>query len=436
VARKIAVPAINLLRYSLALIGPIGSAGAQFLLSLVLLKTVDQTIFGRFSFLLIASQLSLGIWSALLCAPLPILQSSKDLVARDQYRATLIAVNLFGSCAALAVFTVIGMLLGERTGVALLFAIYAATSLLRWFARAHAYAMGEQLRTTASDITYCAVLIAGCVFLWFEPTRSLGPACFVLLVATVVGLAPFGKAYLKEQFITVSPRSIGSYGSIWRRLSSWSLFGVMTTEATANSHAYLVTLILGPTAFAPIAASALMIRPINVAMNALTEFERAQMARQIGDDRIDLATKAVRFFRGVLILLWVAVAIGIVVLLEYAPRLIFPSKYDLNFLTTSAVLWMLVSAVRLLRTPDSALLQAAGAFRELAFASVWSSIISVGAVLGLLLAFGPIWSIAGILIGEGIFAGFIWQQSRRWLKTADEGKTNGATTDVGALTYR
>jgi O-antigen/teichoic acid export membrane protein len=436
VARKAAVPVINLLRYSLALIGPIGSAGAQFVLSLVLLKTVDQTVFGRFSFLLIASQLSLGIWSALLCAPLPILQSSKDLGARARSRETLMAVNLFGSGAALVVFTVIGMLLGEHVGVAILFAIYTSTSLLRWFARAHAYATGEQMRTTASDITYCVVLIAGCAVLWFDPAKSLGPACLVLLIGTVAGLVPFGKAYLKEQFITVRPRSVSDYGAIWRRLSSWSLFGVMTTEATANSHAYLVTLILGPTAFAPIAASALMIRPINVAMNALTEFERAQMARQIGEDRIDLARNAVRFFRGVLILLWIAVAIGIVVLLEYAPRLIFPSKYDLNFLTTSAILWMLVSAIRLLRTPDSALLQAAGAFRELAFASVWSSVISVGAVLGLLLAFGPIWSIAGILIGESIFAGFMWRQSRRWLRSADVEKMGAELMAPDAIIYR
>ena len=49
---------------------------------------------------------------------------------------------------------------------------------------------------------------------------------------------------------------------------------MLTTEATANAHVYIVTLIYGPLGFAPIAATALFIRPVGVAMNTLTDYER------------------------------------------------------------------------------------------------------------------------------------------------------------------
>jgi O-antigen/teichoic acid export membrane protein len=194
-----------------------------------------------------------------------------------------------------------------------------------------------------------------------------------------------------------------------------------------------VTLIFGPAAFAPIAASSLMIRPINVAMNALTEFERAQMARQIGGGHIDLAMASVRFFRFVLMAAWLATAAGIVALLYCAPRLIFPARYDFSFLVTGAALWMAVAGIRLLRTPDSALLQAAGAFRPLAFASVLSSGISIAAVFALLPVGGPLWSIAGIVFGETVFAGWIWRQARRWRDDASRGPAQPIFMDSAAV---
>ena len=52
-------------RYTLVTIGPVGAAVSQFALSLVLLRFVDPATFGTFSFLLTASQFSLGISSAL-----------------------------------------------------------------------------------------------------------------------------------------------------------------------------------------------------------------------------------------------------------------------------------------------------------------------------------------------------------------------------------
>lgn len=419
--RRSATSLTALFRYALAMVGPIGSAGAQFLLSLVLLRVMDQAAFGRFAFLLVASQLSWGVWGALLCAPLPILLTGADPTARERLREALMTVNLIGSVIALGLFAILALAVGGGIAGAALFACYAAVSLLRWFARAHAYATGAALRTTASDITYALILLAGVALIFARGSGSLALAWGALLAAAVAGMLPFGRHYLAAQLAWPAAAATRGYGAIWRQHSGWSLLGVVTTEATGNAQAYLVTLLLGPAAFAPVAASALMIRPINVAMNAITDLERAQMARQIAGGRITGALGAAALFRRVLVATWLATALAILLLLHFAPRLIFPPRYDLHFLEAGTALWMAVTMVRLLRMPESVLLQAAGAFRLLALASMWSSGVSVAAVLLLLLVGGPLWSIVGVLLGEVMFAVAIWRRCRTWANAAAGG---------------
>ena len=404
------------LRYAAAALGPISSAGAQFLLSLVLLRILGQREFGAFAFLLVAAILSWGLWSAMFCAPLPILFHNNQGERREEMMRTLFSTNLVAATLAAPVFWGLGTALDLPPAAALLYAGNGTVALLRWFARAYAYANGRQYRTMSSDLAYAGTLVVGVGLMFLRHWNSLDFAYGMLMAAAIVGMLPFGASYLKRQFLNFTPSAILGYGPIWVRYSGWSLLGVVTTEATANSHAYLVTAMFGPKAFAPLAASALLIRPVSVAMNALMEFERAQMARALGADRVDEALAAARYFRKVMLLAWVLTAMATVVLLAVAPRLMFPAKYPLSFLETGAALWMVVALVRLLRSPESALMQAGGEFGPLAMASVISSGVSVVAVVALLLWSTTLWSIAGIFLGESMYAFWIWRQCGVWLK--------------------
>jgi O-antigen/teichoic acid export membrane protein len=91
-------------------------------------------------------------------------------------------------------------------------------------------------------------------------------------------------------------------------------------------------------------------------------------------------------------------------------------------LATGSILWLLVVAIRFARAPESSMLQAAGAFRSLAFASVFSCAFSVIGVLALLLLAGPLWSIAGTIIGELVFAAWTWRQARRLQLTGEQAR--------------
>jgi hypothetical protein len=400
-------------RYGLASVGPVGSAGAQFVVSVQLLHVLDPGAFGTFSFLLVASQFSLGLWSALFCAPMPILLSGDD-GRDDPMRRCLMSANLALAIVALAVFAVLGTVLRADPLASLLFAAYAMAMLLRWFARAYAYATGRPWRTMTSDIIYTVVLLAGVGLVAVTRAASAAPTYASLLAGAALSLAPFGRRYLKQQFGGFSFQALASYKQVWREHSGWSLTGVLTTEATANAHAYIVTLISGATAFAPLAASALLMRPISVVTNALTEFERPQMARQLAQDHGREALATMRFFRVMLIAAWGVTVIAALALMRYGPTLLFPKSYDRGYLMIGTLLWLAIAGVRTARTAESVLLQAAGQFRPLAHASMISCGVSLVGVLVLLILGGPLYSLVGVLLGEAVFALWIWRETARW----------------------
>lgn len=402
-----------LARYALAALGPIGSAGAQFALSLVMLQRLELGAFGSFSLLLVACQFSWGIWSALFCAPLPVLLAQAAEEARRDIRLTLLSTSL-------AAATAVGMGLGGlafAAGVdplaAVLVGAYATIALVRWFARADAYARGDQRRVIGSDLAYSAVLLAQVGVMFVTGQGSLSLAFGSLLIASLVGLLPLGAAFLADQFLAFRTRHLPRYRRVLRDYSRWSVIGVITTEATANAHVYLVTLISGPAALAALAAPALLTRPINVAINALTDFERPHMASQIGAGDWPAARRSARHFRLALLGAWLATGAVILALMLEAPRLLFPPQYALKDLEFATAMWLAIAALRVLWTPDSVLLQGAGAFRPLAMASVVSSVVSIVGVLALLLAGGPLWSLGGLVAGELVYgASVIWLARR------------------------
>lgn len=409
-------------RYALAFLGPASSALAQFVISLILLHMLPADAFGGFSLLFIAAQFSWGIWSALFCAPLPVLMAEASGAAglhRTNDRSTaLAALKINGLAAPLVglIFFVIAYLLGLGRGAALLFCCFVIFSLWRWFARSYAYASGRQSDTVVSDLVYSLFLLGGGALLYLRWNAPLVVASGALALGSLAGLLVFGPAYLAAQFGRSGSlrEDWRSYCRIWRQHSGWSLLGVLTTETTANAHSYVVTLLLGPGAFAVVAASVLFTRPISVVLNALNEFERAQMAREIAAGDAAALHGSMRFFRAILGICWTGTVGLIVALFVAAPHLIVPPAYDLRAIELGAALWMIVIAVRILRAPESAMMQGGGAFRPLAFASVYSAGVSVVAAFLMVLEFGPVWSIIGIFAGELVFAVHLWLQARRW----------------------
>lgn len=395
-------PFQRIIQYAIAAVGPIGTAGSQLALSIALLKVLSKHEFGTVSFLLVLSAMSWGVCSALFCTPLQVILHNGTLEERTRGEQAILAGNFYGSMLAGMLGVGLGFALGLPVSAAVLFGCYTCVALLRWFGRAYAYARGLPLRATASDLLYCGSLVVGIALLLLADTHLLTPVYGILLLSAMAGVFPFAQQLRRQLFS--KPSAIRHYGEIWQQKGRWTLIGMITTEATSNAHAYLVTLILGPTAFAPVAASAITARPTAVAINALGDFEQPIMTRHVAQHRFDEVARSISNLRFVLGAIWIGTAVAILAVFHWAPHLLFPKHYDIKFLERGAILWMLVAAFRMARLPESAVLIACGAFKTLAQASLWSSVVTVSCVALLVLYAGALWSIVGLLVGQAVFA--------------------------------
>jgi O-antigen/teichoic acid export membrane protein len=168
---------------------------------------------------------------------------------------------------------------------------------------------------------------------------------------------------------------------------------------TVNAHVYLVTFIAGPGAFALLALGMLLMRPASLVQSALTDLERPAMARAIGEKDRAALTQIQRQFGIGLGAAWFANILLCAALLAFFPRLVV-QNFSLGNVTVVAAICALIMALRAIRTPVAVLLQAAGRFKELAGISAISAAVSLLATIGLLWVAGPVFSLAGIALGE------------------------------------
>jgi O-antigen/teichoic acid export membrane protein len=405
--------AATLARYGLSAGGPMAVSAAHFAASLIFLHALAPSEFGLFSFLLIVVPFSLSIAGALLG---PSLMTALRRTTRidDATLSTHLKANL--AIAALAMIAVVALMFASHAGanVALLLGLYGGTMTLRAFGRAYVYAIKKPLRALFSDAVYSIALICGLLLLLATNQLTLAHAAMVLPAAAAFGLCTFGPAYLAKQFRPGSAGTLRAYGAAWQEFARWAAFGVVLTELTANAHAYLVTFISGPKAFAVLALGSLLMRPASLVLSALPDIERPRMAAKIGKGDTTGAFHTVKEFRTAAVAIWIATIFLAAALLMWFPHVILRKGYDETQALTVLAFWIVILGVRTLRTPEAVFLQAAGEFRALARVSMWSSVTSLVVTLALLLIAGPIFSLAGLIAGDLMMTGRIFALTRQW----------------------
>lgn len=375
--------------------GPFAVAAGTFLVTLLLLNALPAAEFGVFAFLLVVTNLGSSLSNALVGAPMAVLASGPDRTGQD-------AVLTVGALLALAVgvaAAVCALLLGAADAAAPA-GLFGAASTLRWNRRGVVFAELRPHLALRSDLAYAFGLIAPVLLLLFIGD-ALGLVMWGFALAALIGWSVLLPAPATWTALTLS-----GYGAVWRDKSRWTLLGVVTTDATANAHAYLVTGIAGPAAFALMAAAMLPFRPVGVMSAALVQYERPRLARAIAAGNLQLARAKADGLRVALLATWSAGSLVAFLLLmpgSSLSGLIFPPEYDPVALALTSMMWCSVWLLRALREAPSALLQGAGAFRGLALASCGSALVSVIGVLWLLLLSGPLGAMFGLISGEVVF---------------------------------
>ncbi len=388
------------LRYGGAMAGPVLISVAHFAALLLLLRTLPPQQFGLFSFILVIVQFCFGLSNALAGTPFTLRANQKAYAGEDD--ALFFQANGILSLAAGALCGGAAFLMGEHEAAAL-FGLYAGFAVLRWFWRSFFYALHKPNRAIWSDVAYAVILLAGLGVAWmYGPT--LTKAVLAFCAAAGAALVCCGLSIAVRQISAFTVGRLKAYGSVWHAQSRWTLLGVVTTEATANSHAWLVTLIAGPAAFAPLAAASLFFRPVSLCVTSLTQLERPIMARALANGEPRRALQIMVQFRAALVAAWGATVIAALAVLNWWPSVVIGNKYELATVVTGVALWALVYLSQVWRTPDSVFLQADNRFGALAKASVVSAVVSISIVALLILFVDPVLSLLGILAGQIVMA--------------------------------
>lgn len=400
-------------RYGLPISGPVATSGAHFLASLVFVRNLPASEFGLFSFVLVIVPFCMSIMAALVVLPV-----NNALAAPPQERARIEATCLTMNAilTALAGALLFGFLIAARAPAlfALLLAAYGAIFTLRWFARSFSFVKGRTGTAIASDIVYAASLLAGLTAMLAGHAVQFLAGALLLLAAALASLVPFGARFFRDQIDAIGRGRIRDYRGIFRDITRWSLMGVILTELTVNAHAYLVTFISGPGPFALLAVGQILMRPASLVQGALPDVERPAMTRVIAAKDGAGRARLLMNFRLVLLAVWTATAILAAAILIGAPQLLLKNTYSPSDVLLVTCITGAIMLVRCFRTPPATLMQAAGELKALANIAAYTSVISILLTLAFLLAWGPVASLLGILIGEIVILAMLKRMVAGW----------------------
>lgn len=419
---------MEILRKLLTLAGALSISAAQFGLTFTLMRRMDLHEFGQIAFLLIVYQFLLGCWGALFCAPLLVSGAGAGDGGEDGVGAvpalngaSLLSAGIVGLSMVLMVRA-----LGVGWPGAWLFALYCAQMLVRQYGRTLGLYRQHRHAVMASDLAFALAVLVAAALCLVRPEVTMGMVCAGLAGAASLSLLVLVLLPGGREMMAIRPDALGDYRAIWQKDARWSLTGVLTTEMSVNAHSYLVTILLGADAFAPIAAAALFIRPILVVLNPLAEFERVHMARHLSgggerDERLAELRRRRDLMRWTALAMWGLVALGVAAAVGLLPPALLAGHMPSGALAVATALWFAVALVRCLYVPDGALLQAAGHFRLLAAMAGGAAAVSTLLALAACLVLNPVWSIGGILLGEATYALLLSRRARTFLEAGGHG---------------
>ncbi|WP_022683976.1 polysaccharide biosynthesis protein [Sphingobium bisphenolivorans] len=402
-------------RFGLASLSSAIVSVSHLLVQLFSIHHLETAAIGTLAFLLVIMQFGYSLSNALVSTPYTIaVNQGDDADARgvDFFFPVnlLLAASQGLLCAVIAWAT-------ASPAAALIFGLAGTLSLIRWFGRSNAYAHHAPARAARSDLAYAGTILAG-LLVAMKTGADLPTIGSMLVAASLIGLLPFGAAYVRQHLAMAPTKALARYRPVWKEQSAWTLVGVLSTEATSNSHSYIVTLLAGPTAFAPIAVGMLFFRPVNVCITALTQLERPRMTRAVAKGDHDAAIKSERVFMAALVMLWLATCAVAAIALYAFPGLILKPALDHQLVMIAGALCALLSLVQCIQTPMSVMTQARKAFRPLAAQSMRSCVVGLAAVTLLVLGTAPVFSIGGVVLSQLVMMLGIWQLDRKWRREA------------------
>lgn len=384
---------------------------SSFVLGYLLLLQGDQQQYGAFAFYLLLQAFSYSLVNALFGAPLLIAARDRAIAVQGLNPMLRLAVVLALLCA--AVQALVLWQLGVAAEVMVLLAVSAALLLLRWFCRCVQQNDAPD-QVMLADICFSLVALLGAAVLWQQGLVSLWSLSLLLLLATVVSLMPAGRL-LWSLFNAIPDWRMWSAG--FAQQGKPALAGVVTVEVTANFHQYMLMLLQGAAALAPVAAAGLFLRPMTLVQSSLAQIERPRLARAVAAADWPGLQLIWRSFLWLSACAFMLNLLAILILLWLAPAWLWPDLPTLPHFIACAGFVAAAALLRSLRGPASTLLQAFDQFHFLARVTWRASLFTVPLMLLGIYSGGIYGALFVMLLGECAVAIPILRQCRQTLQT-------------------
>jgi O-antigen/teichoic acid export membrane protein len=377
-------------------------SASSFFVGLLLVRRTSDAQYGYYVLILATISLVASLQGSFIGPPMIIRMSKAD----HEERANLIGGLLRDQARLLPVIAILPLIFGAflqirgSLGVVLALTLLAGTfatitSLRRNFLRSVLFAHRRPNDVLGADALYCILLVLGAYAATFTPLPA-ATAALTMAIASMLGSVMLTKTLWRVE--TWNPKApLGMLREI-APLGAWSAFGSVSHWLFSQGYNYFVAGTLGVTAVAALAATRLLVMPVNLLSTGVASLMLPSVSNWMQHHSPPKV-----FMRLTLASLGLAALAACYLLVMWLLRgwifddILKKQFPDRDFLLE---LWCVISIVMLCRDQLLHFLVARARFRMTSSVTLISAIISISCSLIVMPYLGARGALVGLLFGE------------------------------------
>ena len=377
-------------------------SAASFAIGLILIRNTTDLQYGYFILASGAIMLLVSLQNAFFNPPLAIRFSQLGVQGRSELVGGLYREQgrLLSALGVITIVTALGLwfvqVLDRYTGPLVLVTGLAALAILhREYFRMVLLAHRRPYDVLRMDVFYVVLMVAGVLGAIFTPAPAVMALFSLSMAAVVSGILLSQTLYRFEPWdIKGSPHILRDIAP----LAAWSTAGAAIHWAFSQGYIYLVAGTLNVAAVAAIAATRLLLMPVNLLSTGIGSLMLPLASTWLQQHGVALVWRRLCLF---------AMGLAVVTLCYFAVLWwlrdwIFTVILNKEFAQRDALLmlWGGIFLVLVIRDQLVYLLAAQGRFRDLSYLTLACALIALAASYAGMLQFGVPGALVGILIGE------------------------------------
>ena len=413
-------------------------SGFHFALNLSLIWFLSPHDFGVFAIAFVLGGISLTYGNALVSIPAAVLiPRLKSRGAVDFQDVVFGSIALMIS-AAIAIIVSAGLWLAVgQLAEATAGGAFAGFWTLRNHVRNVMFARRAMAGATLSDFSYSmtGILVVGGVLGLLPDLPHLTGVLLALTGANIVAIFVALRVLGRRARVSFRVSVWRQYRTIWSDVA-WSLFGITTWNVQGQGLMFLVATIVGPAAYAPLAAGAVLFTPLRPAIAAFINVFRPDFAAGLAQGQIYRLRLTMYFIAALIILCCIGVGGAIWLGWPVLDAYVFGGKFAEVSMPLIVTLSGCAAAIFFTYSVPLALLQGAGQFRPVALATTFGAIVGLTSVSILLAVTSVAWSLAGFVAGELACGIYLWIAAQRVLRERAVPTQTQPAVPMGAAALR